>query len=157
MPPLPWQPVGMASPDSFSAEGFIAAPAQAIFDVLADPAKHAVIDGSGTVQTARTHERLALGASFGMSMRNRISYKTNPVVTEFDDGRVVAWRNKGGPTWRYELFPADGGTRVVETYDLSTMRGGSLMKLTGIGKRAQQNMSKTLERLERLVTADNPA
>jgi len=25
----------MASPDSFSAEGFIAAPAQAIFDVLA--------------------------------------------------------------------------------------------------------------------------
>jgi hypothetical protein len=142
----------MASSDSFSAERFIAAAGQAIFDILADPAKHAVIDGSGTVQTAGTQDRLALGASFGMSMRNRISYKTNPVVTEFDDGRVIAWRNKGGPTWRYELFSADGGTRVVETYDLSTMRGAGLMKLTGMGKRTQRNMVKTLERLERLVT-----
>ena len=144
----------MASSDTFSAERFIAAPTQAIFDVLADPAKHSMIDGSGTVQTARTEQRLALGASFGMSMRHRISYKTNPLVTEFDEGRVVAWRNKGGPTWRYELFPADGGTRVVETYDLSTMRGASLMKLTGMGKRTQQNMVKTLERLDRLVTTD---
>jgi uncharacterized protein YndB with AHSA1/START domain len=147
-----WHAEGMASSDSFNAERTIAAPAQAIFDVLADPAKHSVIDGSGTVQTARTEERLALGASFGMSMHHRISYKTNPLVTEFDEGRVVAWRNKGGPTWRYELFPADGGTRVVETYDLSTMVGAGLMKLTGIGKRTQQNMAKTLDRLERLVT-----
>jgi uncharacterized protein YndB with AHSA1/START domain len=144
----------MASSDSFSAERFITAPAQAIFDVLADPARHSVIDGSGTVKTARTQERLALGASFGMSMRNRISYKTNPLVTEFDEGQVVAWRNKGGPTWRYELFPADGGTRVVETYDLSTMRGAGLMKLTGMGKRTERNMAKTLESLEHLVTTD---
>ena len=154
MTPSGWQAEGMASSDCFSVERFIAAPAQAIFDVLADPAKHSLIDGSGTVQTARTQERLAVGASFGMSMRHRISYKTNPLVTAFDEGRVVAWRNKGGPTWRYELFPADGGTRVVETYDLSTMRGAGLMKLTGMVKRTEQNMAKTLERLERLVTTD---
>ena len=90
-----------------------------------------------------------------MSMHNfRLSYKTNPVVTEFEEGRVVAWRNKGGPTWRYELFPAGDGTRVVETYDLATMRGGALIKLTGIARRTQQNMEKTLERLDRLVTSD---
>jgi uncharacterized protein YndB with AHSA1/START domain len=147
----------MATSDSFRAERFIGAPSQAIFDVLADPAKHSVIDGSGTVQTARTQDRLTLGASFGMTMRNRISYKTNPVVTEFEDGRVVAWRNKGGPTWRYELFPADGGTRVVETYDLSTMRGAGLIKLMGMGKRTERNMVKTLERLERLVTTGTAA
>jgi hypothetical protein len=140
-----------------SAERVIAAPAQAIFDILADPAKHAVIDGSGTVEAPRTQQRLVLGARFGMSMRNRISYKTNPIVTEFDEGRVVAWRNKGGPTWRYELFPVDSGTRVVETYDLTTMRGGALIKLTGIARRTQQNMEKTLEQLDRLVTSDGGA
>jgi uncharacterized protein YndB with AHSA1/START domain len=144
----------MASSDVVSAERIIAAEPQAIFDVLADPAKHCVIDGSGTVQSSRTQQRLTLGHSFGMSMRNRLSYKTNPVVTEFEEGRVVAWRNKGGPTWRYELFPSDGGTRVVETYDLNTMRAGSLMKLTGLAKRTQQNMVNTLERLDRVVTSD---
>jgi hypothetical protein len=136
----------------------IAAPAQAIFECLADPATHSAIDGSGTVDAPRTQRRLALGESFGMSMRNhRISYKTNPIVTEFDEGRVVAWRNKGGPTWRYELFPADSGTRVVETYDLTTMRGGALIKLTGLARRTQQNMEKTLDQLDRLITSDGGA
>ena len=143
----------MASSDTVSAERVIAAPAGTIFDILADPAKHSVIDGSGTVTATRTEQRLALGETFGMSMRNRLSYKTNPVVTEFEEGRVIAWRNKGGPTWRYELFPAGDGTRVVETYDLATMRGGALIKLTGITRRTQQNMAKTLERLDRLVTS----
>jgi hypothetical protein len=144
----------MTSSDTFRAERVIPAQPQVIFDVLANPAKHSVIDGSGTVQASRTQQRLALGQPFGMSMRNRFSYKTNPVVTEFQEGRVVAWRNKGGPTWRYELFPAEGGTRVVETYDLTTMRGGTLIKLTGVGKRTQRNMTMTLERLDRLVTSD---
>jgi uncharacterized protein YndB with AHSA1/START domain len=144
---------GMASSDTVSAERVIAAPARAIFDILADPAKHSVIDGSGTVTATRTQQRLALGEAFGMSMHHRLSYKTNPIVTEFEEGRVVAWRNKGGPTWRYELFPAEGSTRVVETYDLATMRGAALIKLIGMAKRTQQNMAKTLERLDRLVVS----
>jgi uncharacterized protein YndB with AHSA1/START domain len=144
----------MASTGQFRAERVIAAPPQVIFDVLADPAKHCLIDGSGTVQASRTQERLAMGQSFGMSMHSRLSYKTNPVVTEFEEGRLVAWRNKGGPTWRYELFPTGDGTRVVESYDLTTMRGGALIKLTGLGKRTQLNMSRTLELLDRLVTSD---
>jgi hypothetical protein len=148
-----WQAEAVTS-SIVSAERVIAAPAQAIFEILADPAKHSVIDGSGTVEAPRTQQRLALGESFGMSMRNRISYKTNPIVTEFDEGRLVAWRNKGGPTWRYELFPADRGTRVVETYDLTTMRGAALVKLTGMARRTQQNMAKTLDHLDRLVTSD---
>jgi uncharacterized protein YndB with AHSA1/START domain len=146
----------MASSDTVSAERVIAAPAQAIFDILADPDKHGVIDGSGTVQATRSHQRLALGQTFGMSMRNRLSYKTNPVVTEFDEGRVVAWRNKGGPTWRYELSPAGDGTRVVETYDLTTMRGAGLVKLTGLAERTRQNMERTLQRLEGVVTSGSP-
>ena len=88
-----------------------------------------------------------------MSMHNRLAHKANPIVTEFEEGRVVAWRNRGGPTWRYELLPTEDGTRVVETYDLTTMRGRALIKLTGMARRAQQNMAQTLERLDRLVTS----
>jgi hypothetical protein len=54
----------MSAPDTVSAERVITAPAQTIFDILADPAKHCVIDGSGTVEASRTQVRLALGQSF---------------------------------------------------------------------------------------------
>ena len=45
---------------------FVPAEPQAIFDLLADPTKHALIDGSGTVRDAQpgNPERLSLGAKF---------------------------------------------------------------------------------------------
>ena len=55
----------MSSPRSVSAARVIRADAGAIFDVLADPARHAAIDGSGTVlNTIDPPARLALGATF---------------------------------------------------------------------------------------------
>ena len=36
----------------FTVERLISAPPEAIFDVLANPAKHALIDGSGMLQGA---------------------------------------------------------------------------------------------------------
>jgi uncharacterized protein YndB with AHSA1/START domain len=50
---------------SVSVERVVAAPRQAVFDVLADPAMHPVIDGSGTVKRARGNpERLGPGSRF---------------------------------------------------------------------------------------------
>jgi uncharacterized protein YndB with AHSA1/START domain len=139
--------------DQVSAERVIPAEPQVIFDILADPAQHSVIDGSGTVKAAKGEsERLTLGARFGMSMRNRVPYSTKPRVVEFEEGRKVAWQNPGGPTWRYELFPAEEGARVVETYDLTSARGAFLLKRTRLPKRTQENMERTLERLEKVVT-----
>jgi uncharacterized protein YndB with AHSA1/START domain len=40
------------SRDTISVERFIPAPASAIFALLADPAQHRAIDGSGTVRDA---------------------------------------------------------------------------------------------------------
>ena len=47
----------------FTVERLISAPTEAIFNVLADPAKHALIDGSGMLQGASeaSTARLALG------------------------------------------------------------------------------------------------
>jgi hypothetical protein len=91
-----------------------------------------------------------------MSMKNRIPYRTKPKVVEFEQDRRIAWRNPGGPTWRYELFPDGDVTRVVETYDLTAARGGSLLRRTRLPARTRENMARTLERLERVVTTPHP-
>jgi hypothetical protein len=53
-----------------SRQRFIAAGPEAIFEVLATPALHSIIDGSDTVKAAqpRGPERLSAGARFGMEM-----------------------------------------------------------------------------------------
>ena len=65
-----------ATRDVATVERLIAAPAETIFDLLADPARHAEIDGSGTVRGVSESEgqRLALGDKFGMSMHMGIGY-----------------------------------------------------------------------------------
>jgi hypothetical protein len=136
---------------SVSVERVIAAPPEKIFDVLADPSQHPVIDGSGTVKHARGEaSRLALGTKFGMSMRLGIPYAITNTVVEFDENRLIAWRHFGGHRWRYELEPAGAGTRVRETYDWSTAILGTRLYIeaTGWPKRAERAMTETLRRLD---------
>jgi uncharacterized protein YndB with AHSA1/START domain len=141
---------------SVSVERVIAAPPEKIFDVLADPAEHPVIDGSGTVKDTRGEApaRLTLGAKFGMSMRLGVPYAITNTVVEFEEGRRIAWRHIGGHRWRYELEPAEGGTRVRETYDWSTAMLGTRLyiEMTGWPKRAEKAMTETLARLDARVT-----
>jgi hypothetical protein len=57
------------SRDVVSVERVIAAPADRIFELLANPDRHHDIDGSGTVRDAKqSPPRLTMGAQFGMSM-----------------------------------------------------------------------------------------
>jgi uncharacterized protein YndB with AHSA1/START domain len=139
-----------------SVERVIAAPPEKIFDVLADPSQHPVIDGSGTVKHTRGEEpaRLSLGAKFGMSMRNGIPYVITNTVVEFEDNRLIAWRHFGGHRWRYELEPVGEGTRVRETYDWSTAILPTRLYIAASGwpKRADAAMTETLERLDAHVT-----
>lgn len=154
----------MALVHPISVQRIIAAPAEAIFDLLADPAGHAEIDGSGTVAKARSGgRRLALGDSFGMDMEWGVAYSTRNVVTELEENRLIAWRTLAahpvltrlftGRTWRYELEPVEGGTLVRETWDPTTEALPTripLMRLAGLTRR---NMEKTLAQIERIVTA----
>jgi uncharacterized protein YndB with AHSA1/START domain len=146
---------------SVSVERVIAAPPEKIFDVLADPSQHPVIDGSGTVKRSRGDQpdRLTLGAKFGMSMRMGIPYVIRNTVVEFDENRLIAWRHFGGHRWRYELEPVDDGTLVRETYDWSTAILGTRLYIAASGwpKRAEQAMTKTLERLDAHVTGSDAA
>jgi uncharacterized protein YndB with AHSA1/START domain len=131
----------------------IPADRQAIFDLLADPAMHPRIDGSGTVRDVQEGgpERLSEGARFGMDMKMGASYKVLNTVVEFEEGERIAWRHFHGHRWRYELEDVDGGTKVTETFDWSTAKTKLTLELAGIPKRNEAGMQKTLERLEQVM------
>jgi hypothetical protein len=147
--------------DIVSVQRVMRAPASVIFDVLADPRRHPEIDGSGTVMQARPDapDRLSLGATFAMNMRRVLRYGMINTVTEFDEGRRIAWSPKPangrgarffGRIWRYELEPVDEGTLVRETWDIS--REGLRFFLRYVyASRFRQDMTKSLERLESLA------
>lgn len=136
-----------------SVERFIAAPPGVIFEVLADPSMHPVIDGSGSVRSYRgSTQRLALGSRFGMSMRLGLPYRIRNRVVEFEEGALIAWCHPGGHRWRYQLIPYEGGTRVIETFDWSTSKSPAALERAGFPERNRVGMVKTLERLDSVVS-----
>ena len=156
----PW----LTPTDTVSVERVIPAPAEKIFDLLADPARHQDIDGSGTVRDAKAgSERLALGSTFGMSMKMGLPYSMVNEVIDFEENRRIAWQTKppvswgakfgGGRIWRYDLEPVDGGTLVRETWDISQEASLSKPLVVRGGKKTAENMDKTLARIEDIVTA----
>lgn len=132
----------------------IGAPANVIFDLLADPASHQLIDGSDTVvkSASANPDRLSLGARFGMDMKLGVPYKISNEVVEFEEDRLIAWRHFGHHIWRYELEPlSDSETRVTETFDWGSARLPVAYEIVGYPDKHLVNMTKTLERLASVV------
>jgi len=92
--------------DVFTVERLIGASPEVIFDVLADPGKHALIDGSGMLQGANepNAKRLAVGVTFGMGMKLGVRYSTVNTVIEFEENRRIAWQT--GPKGKLEPYVA---------------------------------------------------
>jgi uncharacterized protein YndB with AHSA1/START domain len=123
--------------ESVSARLTIDAPAEAIFNVLADPAKHAAIDGTGWVCDPLDSDPLTKnGQVFRMAMFNEHhpdgNYETANRVNVFDPPKAIAWEpgqqsedgtlSFGGWVWRYDMSPAgESKTEVVLTYDWSAV------------------------------------
>ncbi|MBK6956844.1 MAG: SRPBCC family protein [Actinomycetales bacterium] len=146
-----------------TVQRLIPAPAAAIFDLLADPSRHPQIDGSGTViaPTSAGSRRLALGDTFGMSMKMGVGYSTRNVVIEFEPDRLIAWQTLAaapldkvvtGRVWRYELEPVEGGTIVRETWDISREAPLSRPVVRRMmAASTRENMARTLERIASVV------
>jgi hypothetical protein len=132
-----------------SRSTIVPAPAQMIFDLLADPRRHSEIDGSGSVQSAQINapERLSLDATFGMQMKIGLSYKITNTVVEFEEGKTIAWRHFGGHIWRYILEPVDGGTKVTEQFDWNKSKSPLILKLRKSPQDNAKSIEKTLENL----------
>jgi hypothetical protein len=133
----------------------IAADPQELFDIVANPAMHPVIDGSGSVKAfqAGGPERLAMGAKFGMDMKLGAPYKITNTVVEFEDGRLLAWRHFNGHIWRYIFEPVEGGTRVTEQWDARPVWNKVMLRLSGFPKRNRAGILGTLQRLDELTAA----
>jgi uncharacterized protein YndB with AHSA1/START domain len=145
-----------------STERVIAAPPEAIFDLVADASRHPDIDGSGNVKQVKagSPERLSLGSTFGMSMHMGIGYSMVNTVVEFEDNRRIAWQARpggvigkfvGGRIWRYELEPVEGGTRVRESWDISEDHQRSFLRRGKLPEQTRVNMDRTLDRIEELT------
>jgi uncharacterized protein YndB with AHSA1/START domain len=106
-----------------SASRYIAAPADVIFELIADPSQQPRWDGNDNLSEAAAGQRVrAVGDVFVMTTTTG-NVRENHVV-EFVEGRRVAWRpaEPGQPPpghlWRWELEAIDPSqTRVTHTYD----------------------------------------
>jgi len=152
------------SKDVETVERVIPAPPEKIFALLKDASRHQDFDGSGTVRDAHGEPApLELGSKFGMNMKLGIPYSMVSTVVEYDENRRIAWQprpsypiaNKlaGGRIWRYELEPVEGGTRVRESWDITHEAALSKPAVRPARGRTREAMTKTLERLEQLVTS----
>lgn len=139
----------MSTDKIISITKFVSAPPQAIFDLLADPRKHNLIDGSGSVQAARLDapERLSLGAKFGMDMKIGLKYRITNEVVEFDEPRQIGWRHMGGHIWRYIIEPAEGGSQVTEQFDWNQNKAPLMLKLMNAQSKNKKSIEATLDRL----------
>jgi len=148
--------------DVHTVERVIAAPPEAIFAFLVDPAKHREIDGSGTVRDAKGEpQQLVLGSTFGMSMKMGLPYSMVSTVIEYEPNRRIAWQTHGptrigklvgGRIWRYELEPVDGGTRVRESWDITQESAATRPLVRKGADKTRKDMAATLERIDGLVT-----
>ena len=133
----------------------IAADRQALFDIVADPAQHPVIDGSDSVRAVRAGApaRLSLGARFAMDMHLAADYRIVNTVVEFEEPRRIAWRHFNGHVWRYTFTEVDGGTEVTEQWDARGALNRLALWLLGFPRRNRAGMQATLRRLDELGRA----
>jgi uncharacterized protein YndB with AHSA1/START domain len=115
------------APKVVSVSREIAAPADKIFELIADPSGQPRWDGNDNLAEAQAGQRVrAVGDVFAMTLTNG-GVRTNHIV-EFEEGRLIAWRpsepgkEPPGHLWRWRLKPVDDSlTLVTHTYDWSRL------------------------------------
>lgn len=105
----------------------VAASAEVIFELIADPFHQPRWDGNDNLAEAPEGQRVhGVGEVFTMVLTGG-SIRENHVV-EFEEARRIAWRpadpgeQPAGHLWRWELEPTGpSATRVTHTYDWSQL------------------------------------
>jgi hypothetical protein len=154
--------------DSVSATAVIDATPAVIFAVLADPATHAAIDGTGWVRQLHDGKALtATGQIFWMAMYHPNhpdgNYQIANRVEVFDPPRAISWKpgydagdgtlGFGGWIWRYDLAPAGpSSTTVTLSYDWSAVPD-PIREHIGFPPFPPEHLGTSLAHLAQLATA----
>ncbi len=132
--------------------------------MVSDASRHREFDGSGAVVQPKSGEptKLALGITFGMSMKLGVPYSTKNTVIEFERDKRIAWQTVlsgplgrfiGGRIWRYDLAPTEGGTKVTESWDITQDKQKMFLSNDKVAQATSDSMTKSLEKLSALVSA----
>jgi uncharacterized protein YndB with AHSA1/START domain len=146
----------------------INAPAQTVFDVLADPSTHAAIDGTGWVRESLDGKHVTgTGQVFRMAMYHENhpdkDYEMANRVEVFDPPHAIAWQPGQGPddanlefggwVWRYDLKPVGPTqTEVTLTYDWSAVPQ-QIREHIGFPPFDGQHLENSLKHLTQLAEA----
>ena len=152
--------------ENVSATLTVAVPAARVFAVLADPATHAAIDGTGWVQEAVDRAPLTeVGQIFEMDMYHAGhpdgDYQTVNKVQVLDPPRAIGWltgQDKGdghlefgGWIWRYDLTQlGPDKTKVTLSYDWSAVGPDSRQRI-GFPPFAPDHLDNSLSHLAAIV------
>jgi uncharacterized protein YndB with AHSA1/START domain len=142
-------------PRVVSANREIAAHADQIFELIADPAQQPRWDGNDNLAKAEAGQRIRReGDIFTMTLLNG-AVRENHVV-EFVETRRIAWTPSApgeqppGHLWRWELDPlGDGRTLVTHTYDWTRLTDPS--RLARARETTSDKLRASLDRLAELA------
>ncbi len=133
--------------DTVAATTTVDAPPAEVFDFIRRPANHTEISGDASVKGAAIGpDVLAEGDRFGMRMKMYgLPYKVTSQVVEFQQGTRIAWCHLSGHRWRWDLEATpEGGTRLTETFDLSTAKVPFALRLMGFPKNHRPNVARSV-------------
>ena len=133
----------------------VAAPAEVIFELIADTSQQPRWDGNDNLAEAPQGQRVSrVGDVFAMVL-TKGSVRENHVV-EFEEGRRIAWKPAdpdsppAGHLWRWELEPTgEATTRVTHTYDWSQLTDAN--RFARARSTSSENLHASLVRLARLA------
>jgi uncharacterized protein YndB with AHSA1/START domain len=142
-------------PRVVSATRDIAASAERIFELIADPSQQPLWDGNDNLVKADPGQRIrSVGEVFRMALTND-NIRENHVV-DFVEARRIAWnpsevgQRPPGHLWRWELEPlGDSRTRVTHTYDWSQLTDQN--RLPRARATTSENLHASLDRLAALA------
>lgn len=138
----------------------IAADAEVIFELIADPARQPEWDGNDNLVSAAPGQRVRkVGDVFVTHIH--LDQDRHSRIVEFEEGRRIAWlpsepgAEPPGHLWRWELEPLGAGrTRVTHTYDWTNLtdpgRVGRARRTTS------ERLMSSIDRLARLAEAADP-
>lgn len=155
----------MTEDTSITVSRVVDAPAQDIFAVLSNPARHAELDGSGFVRSDdRTDRITGTGQVFTMNMEGPHmggEYQTDNHVVGYDENRLLAWKTTPAGTeppgwqWIWELLAVDADTtEVTHTYDWSAVTDKELLRKNLFPLVSTEQLEGSLARLAEAVAAD---
>jgi uncharacterized protein YndB with AHSA1/START domain len=140
----------------------IAAGADRIFELIADPTLQPLWDGNDNLAEAAEGQRVrAAGDVFVMRLTTG-SVRENHVV-EFEEGRRVAWKpseqgqDQPGHLWRWELESLDSHrTLVTQTYDWTQLAESEPVRLRRARWTTSTRLQASIDRLAALAEAGEP-